>query len=120
RTWEKSRAGCNVRRRCQMAIKRKDIKESLEEQHTMKGASFCHSADLLNDYMTLWETRNALAQDIKKRGEDYKDASSVGIEMFKNNPSVKELVMVNRQMLTVLKELKRSTDEAGGGDEDDL
>lgn len=103
-----------------MAIKRKDIKESLEEQLAMKGASLCHYADLLNDYMTLWDTKKALAKDIKKRGVVYKDVSSVGVEMFKNNPSVKELVMVNRQMLTVLKELKLSTDEAGGGDEDDL
>ena len=103
-----------------MAIKRKDILESLQEQLAMKGASLDHYTDLLNDYMTLWDTKNALSADIKKRGVVYKDVSSVGVEMWKNNPSVKELVMVNRQMLTVLKELKLSTDDAGGGDEDDL
>jgi uncharacterized protein YbaP (TraB family) len=103
-----------------MAVKRKDILESLQEQLAMKGASLDHYVDLLNDYMTLWDTKNALSTDIKKRGVVYKDVSSVGVEMWKNNPSVKELVMVNRQMLTILKELKLSTDEMGGGDEDDL
>ena len=40
--------------------------------------------------------------------------------MWKNNPSIKELVGVNRQMLSILKELKLSTDEMGGGDADEL
>lgn len=103
-----------------MATKRKDIFESLEEQLAIKGAGISHYTDLLNDYMILWETKNALAADIKKRGVVYQDVSSVGVEMWKNNPSVKELVMVNRQMLSILKELKLSTDEVGGGDEDGL
>ncbi len=101
-------------------MKRSEILESLEEQLAMKGASLNHYTDLLNDYMTLWDTKNLLAKDIKARGVVYKDKSSVGVEMFKNNPSVKELVMVNRQMLSILKELKLTTDEAGGGDEDEL
>ncbi len=101
-------------------MKRSEILESLEEQLAMKGASLNHYTDLLNDYMTLWDTKNLLAEDIENRGVVYKDKSSVGVEMFKNNPSVKELVMVNRQMLSILKELKLTTDEAGGGDEDEL
>ncbi len=103
-----------------MALKRKDIIQSLEQQLAVKGATLAHYSDLLNDYMTLWETKNSLSADIKLRGVVYKDMSSVGVEMWKNNPSVKELVMVNRQMLTILKELKLSTDEVGGGDADDL
>lgn len=103
-----------------MAIKRKDILESLEQQLAVKGASLAHYTDLLNDYMTLWEAKKALAKDIKKRGVMFKYLSSVGVEMMKNNPSVKELVMVNRQMLSLLKELNLSTDNAAGGDEDDL
>lgn len=103
-----------------MAAKRKDILESLEEQLAMKGASLSHYTDLLNDYMILWDTKNALATDIKTRGVMFEDFSSQGVKMMKNNPSIKELVMVNRQMLSILKELKLSTDEMGGGDEDEL
>lgn len=40
----------------------------------------------------------------------YEDYSSVGIKMMKNNPSVKELTGVNRQMLIILRELGLSTD----------
>lgn len=101
-------------------LKRKDILESLGEQLALKGAALSHYSDLLNDYMELWDTKNALTKDIKKRGVVYKDVSAAGHEMWKNNPSVKELVLVNRQMLSILKELKLTTDEAGGGDEDDL
>lgn len=100
--------------------KRSLIKDSLLLQLATKGARLDHYDDLIDDYMTLWDTKNALAADIKKRGVMFKDVSSVGVPMMKNNPSVKELVMVNRQMLSVLKELKLSTDEPGGGEEDDL
>ncbi len=103
-----------------MAIKRKDILESLEEQLAFKGASLAHYTDLLNDYLTLWDTKNALAKDIRSRGVMFTDSSAAGHTMMKNNPSVKELVMVNRQMLTLLKELNLSTDDAVGGDEDAL
>ena len=96
------------------------IHKSLKMQLAAKGADIDHYADLLNDYMTLWETKNALAKDIKERGVVYKDVSSVGVQMYKNNPSVKELVMVNRQMLSLLKELKLSTDEVGGAEDDEL
>lgn len=102
------------------STKRKAILESLGVQLAAKGASLDHYTDLLVDYMTLWDTKNALSMDIRKRGVVYKDLSSVGVEMMKNNPSIKELVMVNRQMLSILKELKLSTDEVGGGEDDDL
>jgi hypothetical protein len=100
--------------------KRKDIKESLEEQLAMKGVPLDHYVDLIEDYMTLWDTKKALADDIKKRGVVYQDVSAAGNLMWKNNPSIKELVMVNRQMLSILKELKLSTDDVGGGDGDAL
>ena len=102
------------------ASRKRRILNSLLEQLALKGASLEHYEDLLADYMSLWETKNALVKDIKTRGVVYQDVSAAGVLMWKNNPSIKELVSVNRQMLMILKELKLSTDEAGGGDEDDL
>lgn len=99
---------------------RKKIVESLREQLAMKGAEMAHYTDLLDDYMSLWDIKNKLIADIETRGTSYQDSSSAGKIMWKNNPSVKELVMVNRQMLSILKELKLSTDEAGGGNADEL
>ena len=101
-------------------LSREGIDASLREQLALKGAALDHYEDLITDYMGFWDTKNALLQDITTRGVVYQDVSAAGNLMWKNNPSVKELVMVNRQMLSILKELKLSTDGAGGGDADEL
>lgn len=100
--------------------KRESIKISLLEQLAMMAANREHFSDLITDYMGLWDVKNALFEDIKTRGVTYKDLSSVGIPMQKNNPSVKELVTVNKQMLSVLKELGLSTANARSGEVDVL
>lgn len=99
--------------------RRQRIKESLLEQLEMKGADMDHFVDLVEDYMSLWDVKNDLLEDIKKRGVMYKDFSSVGIEMMKNNPSVRELVGINRQMLSILKDLDINTKTVALFDDDD-
>ena len=99
--------------------RRQRIEESLLEQLEMKGADMDHFVDLVRDYMSLWDVKNDLLEDIKKRGVMYKDFSSVGIEMMKNNPSVRELVGINRQMLSILKDLDINTKTAALFDDDD-
>jgi len=101
-------------------LTKEGIDASLREQLALKGASLDHYEDLITDYMGFWDTKNALLADITTRGVVYQDVSAAGNLMWKNNPSVKELVMVNRQMLSILKELKLSTDDADGGDADEL
>ena len=100
--------------------KRKRVELSLREQLAMKGASLEHYEDLISDYMGFWDTKNLLLKDVKKRGVVYQDVSAAGNLMWKNNTSIKELVGVNRQMLSILKELKLTTDDASGGDADEL
>ena len=102
------------------AEKRESIKISLEKQLAMMSATKDHFSDLITDYMGMWDVKNSLFKDIKDRGVTYKDVSSVGVTMQKNNPSVKELVMVNKQMLSVLKELGLSTANANNGEVDVL
>lgn len=99
--------------------RRQLIEESLLEQLEMKGADMDHFVDLVRDYMSLWDVKNDLLEDIKKRGVMYKDFSSVGIEMMKNNPSVRELVGINRQMLSILKDLDINTKTVALFDDDD-
>jgi hypothetical protein len=99
--------------------RRQRIKESLLEQLEMKGADMDHFVDLVEDYMSLWDVKNDLLEDIKKRGVMYKDFSSVGIEMMKNNPSVRELVGINRQMLSILKDLDINTKTVARFNDDD-
>lgn len=99
---------------------KKKIENSLLEQLAMLGAMKEHYIDLIRDYMGLWTVKTALLSDIKSRGVTYKDFSAVGIEMHKNNPSVKELVVVNKQMLSLLKELGISTANTGDGEGEEL
>lgn len=100
--------------------RRQRIEESLLEQLQTKGADIEHFIDLVRDYMSLWDVKNDLLQDIKKRGVMYKDFSSVGVEMMKNNPSVRELVGINRQMLAILKDLEINTKTVAVFDDDEM
>ena len=101
-------------------VTRADIEAALIEQLTAAGACREHYVDLIRDYLALWDVKRWLILDINDRGVTYLGVSSTGVERWMNNPSVKELVGVNRQMLMILKELNLSTaNAAAGGDEDD-
>jgi len=103
-----------------LAVTKKSIHESLCEQLAMMGASQDHYLDLIGDYMKLWDIKRKLIADIRERGVVYEDYSSVGVRMKKNNPSTKELVLVNRQMLSILEKLGLTTANASDGNEDEL
>lgn len=102
-----------------MRISKKTVEESMIAQLTVKGAATPVFIDLVKDYMKLWATKEKLAADIEERGVVYKDVSSVGVEMMKNNTSVKELIGVNRQMLSILERLNITTDFAPITEADD-
>lgn len=103
-------------------VAKKQVKDSLLAQLKAKGATADYFTDLVNDYMTLWGVKDQLSTDIKERGVKFKDNSAAGNEMWKNNPSNKELVMVNKQMLALLKDLglNEPTVDDTGGDGSDL
>jgi hypothetical protein len=101
------------------SITRADIKEEMLKQLALQGADVAPFGDLVNDYLALWETKKALIKDIKERGVAFL-AGPPGRETWKNNPSVKDLVQVNKQMLVILKELNLTTASITGGDEDEL
>lgn len=101
-------------------LTKKEVYESLLSQLARKGGNVGCFEDMLTKYMQYWDIERKLLADVKKRGITYEDYSSTGVKMMKNNPSVKEAVMVNRQMLAILKELGLNAADAGGGDEDAL
>lgn len=105
-----------------MRITKKTVKTSMISQLKAKGADTPAFLDMVEGYMKLWEIKEKLAKDIDDRGVVYKDVSSVGVEMLKNNPSVKEIVGVNRQMLSILDRLNitMETVKAEEADEDGL
>lgn len=98
---------------------RQKVHDSLLEQLHARGSDIDAFIDMVNDYMTLYDAKEKLAKDIKKRGVVFEGVSSVGVNMVKNNPSVKEIVGVNRQMLAILDKLEINTDNSKTGQDDD-
>lgn len=92
------------------------IKDSLIKQLETKGANVAHFIDLIYDYLELYETKKKLQTDIKKRGVSYKTTSASGYEIIKQNQSVKDVVAVEKQMLSILKEMGLTTDAPTGND----
>ena len=98
------------------------IKESLIKQLDAKNANVAHFQDLICDYMQLYDTKKMLQKDIKERGVSYETLSASGVPIMKQNQSIKDLVAVEKQMLSILKEMRLTTDEPTGEDvmNDDL
>ena len=89
-----------------MARHRKtQIRDDLLIQLKRKGVSGQHFIDLVNDYVSLWEIKNMLIADIKKRGVSIYWCNGGGQEGWKKNDSIAELNKTNNQMLKILKDL---------------
>lgn len=99
---------------------KKEVLESLRSQLEERGVSVAAFDDLVEDYGKLWDIKNKLIRDIKKRGVVYKDFSAVGVEIQKNNPSTKELMNVERHMLLILDKLDLSTKNCESDIDDEL
>lgn len=98
----------------------KKIRESLIKQLEDKGANVEHFLSLIDDYCWYWEQEKAMQKDIKKRGHTYKAISAAGKEYEKENPSVKNALLYNKQKLAILKELGLTTDNVISDDDDEL
>lgn len=100
---------------------RKEIQKSLKEQLAVKGADIDLFNDQIQDYMALWDLKERLKDDIEEHGLRLNYSTANGGEVEKDNPSVKQLPMINKQMLMLLKQLDISTDKVtkDGGDADD-
>lgn len=90
---------------------RKRIKKNLEIQLAAKGADVDLFRDQVGDYMSLWDLKNRLIDDIEEHGLRMLYTAANGGQVEKDNPSVKQLTVVNKQMLMLLKQLDISTDK---------
>lgn len=89
------------KRENQRRIIKKDLIHQLEE----RGIVESHFLDLVEDYMKLWDIKNELIYDIKKRGVSTRYQNGANQWGYKKNDSVSELNRVNGQMLTILRDL---------------
>lgn len=85
--------------------KKNEIKKDLLDQLDRNGTYGKHYLDLIEDYMCLWEIKNKLIKDVKKRGVSVFWCNGGGQEGYKKNDSIAELNKTNAQMLKLLNEL---------------
>lgn len=99
-------------------ILRETIQQDLLDQLERSGTTGAFYADLVDDYMEMWDAKNMLTADIRERGVTVTYYTQAG-ENIKKNESVGELVKLNAQMLKLLCSLGIEPTQAdGGGDEE--
>jgi phage terminase small subunit len=102
----------------------KQIRDSLLEQLKAKGADVSLYRSLVDDYCWFWKQEREMQKDIKERGRIYISVSAAGKEYEKENPSVKNALLYNKQMVAILSALDLNTDTViskdAGSDEHDL
>ena len=109
-----------MEKRVKMAIKLDDIRTSLIQQLEVKGAAIDCFIDQVDSYMFYTKKERAMQRDINKRGLHYEAVSSTGKVYEKDNPSIKNAVLYNKQRLAILNELGLTIKEVEGDPDDEL
>ena len=80
---------------------RKRVEKSLKQQLVSKGADVEIFKNMIDDYMGLWDLKEMYFEDVKENGLRVDG---------KENTSPKQIPIVNRQMLAILKQMDITTD----------
>lgn len=78
------------------------IRADLLDQMQRRGLYGKQYEDLVEDYIALWDVKEKLIADIKKRGAVVDYVSNNGTTNKRKNDSVGDLLKVNGQMLKIL------------------
>lgn len=107
-------------KKTKIQILRDEIKADLLEQLEKNGIHKCYT-DLIDDYMSMWDTKNKLIADISERGVNITYYSQAGTNQKKND-SVDQLIKLNAQMLKLLDSLgiKASQKEGISNENDEM
>lgn len=100
-----------------MATKKSAIKKDLLEQLKNNGIFRETYIDLVEDYISLWEIKNKLIEDIKERGVTIEYQNGREQWGYKKNDSINELNKTSTQMLKILSELGLKPVPDNGDDE---
>ncbi len=96
---------------------RTDLKQQLEDLNKY-GKVY---DDLIEDYLQMIKTKDALKQDVKDKGLRYKVKTGNGFMQVKPNESIEKFIKVNNQMLKILETLGlKAPPESDQGDDDGL
>ena len=80
---------------------RKRVEKSLKQQLVSKGADVEIFKNMIDDYMRLWDLKEMYFEDVKENGLRVDG---------KEKTSPKQIPIVNRQMLAILKQMDITTD----------
>ena len=89
---------------------RKRVEKSLKQQLVSKGADVEIFKNMIDDYMRLWDLKEMYFEDVKENGRRVDG---------KENTSPKQIPIVNRQMLAILKQMDITTDNVVREDGED-
>ena len=95
-----------------------EIQMALLNQLKEKGVKSLVFKDLVSDYMTLWDIKCLLIDDIFEKGVTLKYQNGENQYGYKKNESVSELNRINSQMLKILKELNITAEPIKKKEED--
>lgn len=98
------------------------IRRDLLDQLKAKGADVLIFRDLIDRYIYFRRLEIEMQRDVSERGLSYLSVSSTGKEYVKDNPSIKNAIMYNKQCLEILKQLDLTTKtvDTDTADDDDL
>ena len=91
-----------------------EIKESLIKQLENKSANTDYFLALIDDYIFYLIEEQGMQEDVKKRGRSYKTKSASGFPIIKENESLKNALIFNKQKLAILKQLGLTIDNVVG------
>lgn len=92
------------------ALIRDAIKRDLEAQFSTKNMKGTHYKNLIEDYVSLYDIKNELIDDIATRGVQVEYKNGENQYGTKKNESITELTRVNNQMLKILADLAKAAE----------
>lgn len=101
-------------------MKESDIRKGMVRKLEAKGTDTPYFLALVDDYIFLHNRVQKMKASIRKEGAEYEATSAAGKKYMKENPAAKNIILYNRQMLAILKELSLDTENAGGLEDDEL
>ena len=100
-------------------ISLKRLREDLIFQLESKGAKIDCFIDQIDSYIFFTKKEREMQKDIREKGLSYEAISATGKEYVKDNPSVKNALLYNKQRLAILSQLGLNTDKCKSACEDE-
>lgn len=96
------------------------IRADLLEQLERNGTVGKYYTDMVDDYMTMWDVKNQLADDLAENGAVRERYYANGTVAMENSKSTDQLLKVNAQMLKLLENIGIGPAQVEGDDDDEL